>query len=519
MLLESPPIVRAPTITLRLIALACLITLAQFHLRQITTASIQYDDAHNANVAKNLAFGFGYSTSYHDIVPFNPEASTGPAVLLPAAAFVRLFGNRYWVPTFSIVVCMWMSILLVLFLLRGFLAPRAWWIATALLVFGLSLYDADEFGLLGDVPAAFLAVASLLVLCREQERTGRTLAAGLLLGVAIQAKLLVALVIPSALVYLLIAPRQVSAQSAGRVRACANYCLGALVPSVLWQFVQLASMRSFHGWADLNARQFAFIRTWSGANIVRSTDPGSALLGQVSLHATSLLESFNGWSSLILFPAAMAVSVGIVLSMRRNDRGVAQLRSATLVLAAAGVTHIAWWFTFDTDGWYRHLLPAVVYLLIASSMAVAASVESSPRAGAVAMLLLLLSWMPQLPNLKLVFKPFRRESRLSALLAARDEMLVLQGDRKAVFVGHGWWVARDLEYLLPTVGNFKDSLRLQPDDVRDKKIILVRNEFYNRDGSPYADAFQRACDRQMLFTREPFVISVCPSLPAGVGLK
>src|SRR5260370_41367738 len=119
----------------RAIALACLVALAQFHVRQIVTSSIKYDDAHNANVAKNLAFGSGYSTSYHEIVPFDPYASTGPVVLLPSAAFVRLFGYRYWVPTFSIVVCIWVTQALVLCLLRSYLARREWFACVALVAF------------------------------------------------------------------------------------------------------------------------------------------------------------------------------------------------------------------------------------------------------------------------------------------------------------------------------------------------------------------------------------------------
>src|SRR5215475_6460682 len=184
------------------IALACLVMLAQFHLRAIVGSSIQYDDAHNANVAKDLAFGMGYSTSYHELVRFNPEATTGPVVLVPAAAFVWLFGNQYWVPTFSVVVCLWTTLVVVLLLLRRYLEPPAWWITTALIAFGLALYDADEFGLLGDVPGALLAVASVLLLCRRNEDK-RVWPAGLLLGIAIQIKLLVLLVAPAAHAYIL----------------------------------------------------------------------------------------------------------------------------------------------------------------------------------------------------------------------------------------------------------------------------------------------------------------------------
>jgi hypothetical protein len=488
------------------IALACLVVLAQFHVREIVASSIQYDDAHNANVAKDVAFGMGYSTSYHEIVPFNPEATTGPAMLLPAAAFVWLFGNRYWVPTFAVVVCLWTALGLVLFLLRRYLDPRAWWIATALIAFGLAVYDADEFGLLGDVPGALLAIASVLVLCR-QSAGDRAWWAGLLLGVAIQVKLLVLLVAPAALAYMFVAP------SPNRRRDVVLFCAGAILPSALWELWQLVSTGSLHEWAVLNARQFAFIRTWSGVNIVQTIDIAAAVRRQLSLHVSSLLEDFHGWPSLVVFPAALAFGLSVMLRSRRAE---APQRAASLILVAAGFVHLLWWFALDTDGWYRHLLPAVVYVLVAAAIVTAANTTASPRLGVVGLVLLLASGIPQLSNLSYVFRPFSREPRLSALLATRDAMIVLQKNHDFVFVGYGWWVPRDLEYVLPAVGNFKDVLRLRKADLAGKTIVLVRNEFFNREHSPYTSAFQQACDRDTLYTREPFVISVCPSLPGDL---
>ena len=488
------------------IALACLVVLAQFHVREIVASSIQYDDAHNANVAKDLAFGMGYSTSYHELVPFNPEATTGPVILLPAAAFVWLFGNRYWVPTFAVVVCLWTALGVVLLLLRRYLEPRAWWIATGLIAFGLAVYDADEFGLLGDVPGALLAIASVLVLC-GQNASGRIWRAGLLLGVAIQVKLLVLLVAPAALVYICAAP------SPNRRRDVVLFCAAAVLPSAFWEFWQLASIGSVHEWMALNVRQFAFIRTWSGVNIVQTIDVAEAVRRQLSLHVSSLLEDFHGWSSLILFPTALAFGLVVMLRAKRAE---APLRAASLILVGAGVVHLIWWFALDTDGWYRHLLPAVVYVLVAAAITVAANTTASPRLGVVGLCLLLASGLPQLSNLSYVLRPFRREPRLSALLATRDAMIVLQKNHDFVFVGYGWWVPRDLEYVLPTVGNFKDVLRLRKADLAGKTIVLVRNEFFNREHSPYTSAFQQACDHDTLYSREPFVISACPSLPGDL---
>jgi hypothetical protein len=497
---------RSATLVACAIALACLVVLAQFHLREIVASSILYDDAHNANVAKDFAFGMGYSTSYHELVRFNPEATTGPVMLLPAAGFIWLFGNRYWVPTFVAVVSIWTALVLVLVLLRRYLEPRSWWIATAVIAFGLALYDADEFGLLGDVPGALLAVTSVLVLCRQDSR-GRTLSAGVLLGVAIQIKLLVVFVAPAALAYILIMP------SPRRRQSILMFLGGLLMPSVLWELWQLVSIGSFHEWAAVSEEQFAFIRTWSGVNIVKTMDVTSAAHRQFTLHVSSMLEDFHGWSSLVLFPAALIFSLSALWRAKRETD--APLRAASFVLVAAGVMHLVWWFTLDTEGWYRHLLPGVVYVLVAASMA-AAHITAFPQFGVVGLCLLLASVIPQLSNLSYVVRPFDREPRLSALLATRDAMIALQKNQDFVFVGYGWWVPRDLEYVLPRVGNFKDVLRLRNTDVAGRTIVLVRNEFFNRENSPYTSAFQRACDRHRLFTREPFVISVCPSLPGDV---
>jgi hypothetical protein len=55
-------------------------------------------------VAKNLAWGFGYSTSLglsdakFALVRFDVHITTGPPIILPVSAVIRIFGNRFWVP-------------------------------------------------------------------------------------------------------------------------------------------------------------------------------------------------------------------------------------------------------------------------------------------------------------------------------------------------------------------------------------------------------------------------------------
>jgi hypothetical protein len=500
-------------------ALAC-VSLLQFHVRQVVSSSILYDDAHNANVAKNFAMGFGYSTSYHEIVEFNPQASTGPSVLLPAAAFIRVFGNQYWVPTFSVVVCIWTTLLLVLALLRRHLGRFEWCVATALIAFALMVYHVGEFGLLGDVPAALLAVASLLYLSQPRESSNRlapVLVAGLLLGLAIEAKLIAALVIPSALLYLLLAPDAPGSTSGlGRVTSCVVLLAAAFLPVALWEAWQLAAVGSLHAWIELKQRQYSFFSTWSGLGGLQQTSSLGLLMRDSWIRKGPLLASYFGRVGLILFPAAVIVgTVALSLPPRRDGRQFPRVLGVVLVILGAAVSHLVWWWTLDQDGWYRHLLPGTLYFLVGGAVAVAASFRRSSLVGTLAITLILVSWSPHFHNLKVVFaRPLGPEPRLLALVAARDEMVQLQKDPSLVFVGYDWWVPRDLEYLLPKVGNFKDGMRLRAEDVAGKRVVLVRNEFFNWEQAATEQVFQATCDQHVLFRRDPFVISECQSLPA-----
>jgi hypothetical protein len=84
---------------------------------------------------------------------------------------------------------------------------------------------------------------------------------------------------------------------------------------------------------------------------------------------------------------------------------------------------------------------------------------------------------------------FERDSRLSALLQARDKIMEFQGNESILLVGCGWWVPRDLEYVLPAVDNFKDCFQLTKNEVAEKRIWLVRNEIWARN-PPLSDIRQ-----------------------------
>ena len=61
----------------------------------------QHDDAMFATIPKNFLNGYGWATSYGEKIPFNPDISTGPTLLIPAAIMIAAFGNQTWVPAMT----------------------------------------------------------------------------------------------------------------------------------------------------------------------------------------------------------------------------------------------------------------------------------------------------------------------------------------------------------------------------------------------------------------------------------
>jgi hypothetical protein len=64
---------------------------------------MDYDTAFFASVAKNVANGFGYITSHHEKLFFNPEVTTGPTLILPLAGLIYFLSNTFWLPSLFMV--------------------------------------------------------------------------------------------------------------------------------------------------------------------------------------------------------------------------------------------------------------------------------------------------------------------------------------------------------------------------------------------------------------------------------
>lgn len=241
----------------------------------LTVLRFWEDEAFNLTVPRNLLAGLGYASdgtlSGSTLTPFDPRISTGPVVLLPVAGVLAL-GVDPVIGARLVPLAYWVLLLVGLGVLGRRLAGRfGALIAVAL---PLAFNTADSISpiqgpadLLGEIAAAALIVWALIVLPR------RAWLAGLLLGLAVQAKLIALLALPAfAIALFLLTP---AAPFRRRLGATLRRAIVPLVfvaaPTVLMELIALVSL-GFRGYAG-HVRALGVFLLSGGQHIEPTTVP------------------------------------------------------------------------------------------------------------------------------------------------------------------------------------------------------------------------------------------------------
>ncbi|MBS1698975.1 MAG: hypothetical protein JST25_11305 [Actinobacteria bacterium] len=212
----------------------------------LTVLRFWEDEAFNLTVPRNLIAGLGYTSdgtlSGSTLTPFDPRISTGPVVLLPVAGVLAL-GADPVIGARLVPLAYWVLLLVGCAVLGRRLAGRFGALVAVALPLAFNTADSvspiqGPADLLGEIAAAALIVWALIVLPR------RAWLAGLLLGLAVQAKLIALLALPAfAVALFLLTP---AAPFGRRLVAMLRRAVVPLVlvaaPTLLMELIALASL-------------------------------------------------------------------------------------------------------------------------------------------------------------------------------------------------------------------------------------------------------------------------------------
>ncbi len=478
----------------------------RFFYQHIFFASLLYDDSYNASIAKNLATGWGLSTTYHEWIPFNRGITTGPILLLPVALGVFLFGPESWVPHLMTTIVN--VILICIFIYR--LENRRWLFSLlsslSLIAWGNETYGSGEYAYLrllysmvGEFPSALLVALGWQSLLKDRKSSW---IGALILGLAISTKALLVLTAPAFLIYLFYQKRRgiVSLRDALR-----NLTLLAL-PLIIFKVLGTLYRKLIE---HRNHISFPIGDPPSGSGINYFLLAPNKLSHVISLtlkNSKILIEQLGGVIPSTLLLILTIYLVGFLLQKNRVREN---LDRPALWILMAGLPIFIWFIIISPAGWIRYLFPALICWLIFLCLA------------SLDILKLKNAKLPQcivagLLGLCLVGKVFSFQTFLSSTVdtAARaaalnkttDELLRMQSSEN-ILMGCGWWAARDLEYRMPTSLNFKDCLQIT-DFKNEQKYYLVKSEFWNWDQVPAIAEIEEACKERVL-SIPPFTVDRC----------
>lgn len=357
------------------------------------TARFWEDEAFNLTVPLNLLAGLGYASdgalSGSTITPFDPRISTGPTVLLSVTAVLAL-GADPVIGARLVSVLFWMLLIGGLAVL-GIRTAGRWAglvgaaVPLAFNGFGSISPIQGPADLLGEIPAAALLVWALVVLPR------RAWLAGLLVGLAVQAKLIALLALPAFAVALwALAPGRGWRRIVAALKRSILPLVFVGVPTLLLELAALLSLGP-SGFADHLRGLRDFVRG-GGQHMAPTTVPQKleTLAGAwfvpvwVAVGAAVLCVVLAAWGLIVTRAGAVGTAPRVVdarsdaparsdadansvadADARADARSDATGRRHALMLALTAATgvlaFVGWWATAShTPLWVRHPAPGVL---------------------------------------------------------------------------------------------------------------------------------------------------------------
>lgn len=460
------------------------------------------DDAYAATVAKNLAWGFGYSVSISflnpadfTLKPFDVSITTGPALILPVSGAIRILGNRFWVPG-VVQITIWTVLLVAVWRALGSVASRSRvaivGVLFVLVGYAVSPYHFEQWNaMLGEVPAA-LAVLLGVTIWAAHPRSSRHLFIGATLcSLAVLTKLVAAIY---AAMFL--------------TAAVLVGLSGPGAPMRLWQLLRplllgfLLPILAFEVWkaAALGEEYLAQLRAFRQFSLDYGTSPVAFSLAEIGTRLTTFSTRFGvSLPGLLIF-----ATFGGSLAWRT---GSPAFRRLYLVLLAGVVVHSAYWLGLSL-GWPRHLFIGVIVLsalLTLPYLALQRPVLLLLYSGALTLSLLGTVSRLHVPISDLGstwFVPSASRSGQESVVKFLDA----RRDRRP-FVGQYWAPVIDLQYLSNGVLDFKGYTGLTPEDLS-RGVLVVTNSRFDTASDEKFSSLVASCGPPVLIA-SPYSIHEC----------
>lgn len=483
-------------------------------LERVFTHFPWYDDAYNATVAKNLASGYGYSTSYGSLIPFNPEVTTGPSLIIPAAILMKFIGAKYWVPSFTNLLISMVLILIILVQVYQYYEEnlphpsklKSWLLLSFALFYITVIWIPElmQIEFLGEFPSGLFVCAGILVIFRSYSRPN-VIIGGMLLGFAIMSKLSsLIMVIAVCIVWVVFFSIDLkTTKFSGSKIALVLLITGLILPVVIfesWKFITLGA----HGFLDNANWSMDFLIT-HGSGISETLSVKSELVDYLITNFVKNFEVLRGSDGIFRFYLYLFIFFGMIVSIIskvRTRTTISNIERVSITALFATTFYVVWWLLLSSLGWYRHLQPGIVVMSFAIIISILALFI---RKAIVPLTVIMIIWIILYPSYwGAILERRKIPSELISATSKTINYLMIEKTDGRSLLGCGWWANRRLEYLMPSVLNFQDCYT---SDLSGSDLVVDR-EFWNWEQNPLMIEIERSCS-QLVFELHPYRIYRC----------
>ncbi len=472
-----------------LIILAAFLFLYQIYW--IFNFPIWRDDAFFASVAKNLVNGDGFSAVFFDQdYKFHYGISVGPALILPAAAMIFIFGNHYWAPELTAVLLIWVLLIAILIASKEVVGEKRKWAFCFLTLFMMLFFSCSEEGvklclwvrLMGEIPASLLVILAALIFSFKNLDKSRLASGGIMLGLALMTKTLSA--ISASAILIMVTARILFDRKPIMWIVIPVFCFVA--PYFLFESIKIIVL----GWKDyleLHQQNLNFYRT-------------NAFFEKPFLSSVPSLVGYFGLAALTILPATIYV---VCSSGKKNFNSPHFLAGISLLLAS--FLQVSWWIIYAPPFAFRYLsigsccFLAGIFLLICK-------LEYKKQFQMFFVFAFIFSLLVSCPDE--IAKMFNKNPSLQEQKMVVEEIKTLQKqDFKMISCGNNF----ELEYLLPKSHNFEECTRFfesyVPQKVmlinffiRPQKVLLVNHNEYGGKFINLSNQILERCKEEYLTT-------------------
>jgi hypothetical protein len=460
------------------------------------------DDAFFAVVAKNLAWGFGYSSSFGSGGPdfslerFDPTITTGPPLILPVSAAIRIVGNRFWAPG-AVQVTLWTVLLVAAWHALGPVATRGR-VAIAggvflLVAYAVSPYHFEHwYAMLGEVPAALAILLGVAIWAVHPGSGRRSFIAAMLCSLAFLTKALAVVYAATFLTAAFAVGLAGKREPKHLWRLLTPLLLGFLLPILAFEVWKAATL----GLEGYLAHLRAFVQLVFGYGTSRAASSPAEITTRLITFYTRFGVSLPGLLIVTIFGGSLAWRTGSPAFKRLY-----------LVLLGGVALHACYWLALSL-GMPRYIFIGVILLSALVAIPYLALEGAAPTllySGVLVLGLLGTVGRLQVPIRDLGgawFAPSALRSNQESVV----RFLSVRADRRP-FVGQSWASVADFEYLSKGVRDFKGYAALAPEDLARGVLVVINSRFHDA-GDGQFSAFVARCGRPVL-DAAPYAVHEC----------